>query len=472
MKLLNQHTGLYTDHYELTMAQGYFLSGKKNTSASFDYFFRKSPFSNGFVIFSGLSNLLETLEDFQYVKEDCEYLLSIGFNKKFVDYLKGFSFRGSIYSVNEGEIIFPQEPVLRVEGDLIELQLIETLLLNFLNFESLIATKAARMRLAAGDKILIDFGLRRAHGLGGIEASRSAIVGGFNKTSNVYSSHIFDLESTGTMAHSWVQVFQSELEAFESYSEKFPDNCILLVDTYNTLKSGMPNAIKVAKRMESQNKRLFGIRLDSGDLAYLSKEARKMLDKEGLHYVKIVASNQLNEFVIKSLLTDQQAPIDAFGVGTSLVTGQNDPALDGVYKLSEVNGRATLKISENQSKTTLPGRKEIFRFHENSGCFYADAISLVNENKFETIHHPVQFGKHINISKYQKEKIIFSKMVNGKVEYRNMSPQQSANYAKTRLELLPGAYKRLIYPHIYKVGLSSPLMDLRKKIESEIKTFE
>jgi nicotinate phosphoribosyltransferase len=343
MQLLKEHSGLYTDHYQLTMAQGYLLAGKQDVQACFDYFYRKNPFNGAYVIFAGLSDIIDYLENLHFSDEDCEYLDSIGFDKRFTKYLRSFTFKGSLYAPREGEVVFPLEPIIRVEGNLIEAQLIETALLNLVNFGSLIATKAHRIRMVAGDRILVDFGMRRAQGLGSILASKAAVIGGFNSTSNVYSAFAYGLESTGTQAHSWIQSYEDELSSFRAFAEAYPKRCILLVDTYDTLRTGVPNAITVAKEMETRGERLLAIRLDSGDLAYLSKRARKMLDDAGLKYVKIACSNQLDEFVIRSLL-DQAAPIDLFGVGTRLVTGQDDAVLDGVYKLSVSDGNPGLKF--------------------------------------------------------------------------------------------------------------------------------
>ena len=294
--------------------------------------------------------------------------------------LKAFDFKADIYAPEEGEVVFPYEPVVRVEGNIIETQIIETMLLNILNFESLIATKASRIRHAAGDRLVIDFGLRRAQGLGGVLASKAAVIGGVNSTSNVYSAFMFGLVSAGTQAHSWIQSYDDEITAFRDFARAFPKNCVFLVDTYDTLKSGIPNAITVAREMEAQGEKLFGVRLDSGDLAYLSKSARKMLDDSGLHYVKIVTSNQLDEYLIKSLL-EQGAPVDAFGVGTKLVTGLDDAALDGVYKLAMSGSKPRLKISESPEKIILPGIKNVFRCIDDNGKFYADCIVLADEGR-------------------------------------------------------------------------------------------
>jgi nicotinate phosphoribosyltransferase len=341
MKNFNEYIGLYADHYAFTMAQGYLLDGRENCPACFDYFFRKNPFNSGYTVFAGLYDLLEMVSNFNFNSNSINLLKEKGFNDEFLNYLKKFNFKGNICAPKEGEIIFANEPIVRVEGDIIEAQLIEALLLNMINFQSLIATKASRIRKAAGDRILIDFGLRRAQGLSAIHASKAAIIGGLDSTSNVFSSYAFGVDSAGTQAHSWIQSYMDELTAFRKYADSFPDHCVLLVDTYNTLSSGIPNAITVAKEMEQKGQRLFGIRLDSGDLAYLSKKARKILDDTDLDYVKIIASNQLNEYLIKSLI-EQGAPIEGFGIGTSLITGQSDAALDGVYKLSMADNKARL----------------------------------------------------------------------------------------------------------------------------------
>ena len=461
-----KNTGLYTDHYELTMSQGYFLSGRHNKRACFDYFYRKNPYGGGYVTFAGLSSVVEMLKKFTYSDDDCSYLRSIGFNDNFLSFLKGFRFKGSIHSVREGEIVFPYEPVVRVEGNLLETQLIETMLLNILNFESLIATKASRMRQAAGDRPLLEFGLRRAQGLGGINATKAAVCGGFDKTSNVYGAFAFGLESSGTMAHSWIQSFDDELSAFRAYAAFFPKDCVLLVDTFNTLKSGVPNAIIIAKELKEKGYQLSGIRLDSGDLTYLSKKARRMLDDAGFRNVKIVASNQLDEKIIQSLL-QQGAPIDIFGIGTSLVTGKDDAAIDGVYKLSLFNGKATIKVSENISKMTLPGIKSIHRYINGDNQFYADGISLSGEADYQTIFHPFEPSKHTCISSYKKETLVEQVVKNGEVRVNLPTPKEIAAYNRDRLKMLPEEHKRFLNPHVYKVGITEKLMSARDQLAGE-----
>jgi len=468
MPILEKHAGLYTDHYELTMAQGYLLNNNKDTPACFDYFFRKTPFKGGYVIFAGLTDLLEVLENLRFDDEDCNYLRSIDFAPEFIDYLKGFEFRADIYAPEEGEVVFPYEPVVRVEGNIIETQIIETMLLNILNFESLIATKAARIRHAAGDRLVIDFGLRRAHGPGGILASKAAVIGGVNSTSNVYSAFMFGLVSAGTQAHSWIQSYDDEITAFRDYARAFPKKCVFLVDTYDTLKSGIPNAITVAREMEAQGEKLFGVRLDSGDLAYLSKAARTMLDTSGLHYVKIVTSNQLDEYAIKSLL-GQGAPVDAFGVGTKLVTGQEDAALDGVYKLSMSGNKPRLKISETPEKIILPGVKNVLRCVDDNGEFCADCVVLADEADVETMYHPHQPGKSISIGSCRKEGLFRKVMERGRVIMERKKPAEIAEYVRARLRQLPDEHMRFENPHVYKVGISKKLLDLRSGMVDEIR---
>jgi nicotinate phosphoribosyltransferase len=453
------------------MAQGYFFLGKQNEVANFDYFFRENPYDSGYVVFAGLSDLLDVLQDFKFDQEDLNYLSEQGFKQEFLNYLSDFRFTGNIFSVQEGEVVFPNEPVLRVEGNLIETQVIETILLNILNFQSLIATKASRIRQAAGKRVFIDFGLRRSQGYGGIYASKAAVIGGANSTSNVFAGYHYGIPVTGTQAHSWIQSFDDEYTAFKKYAEIATGKIILLVDTYNTLKSGVPNAIKLAKELEKTDKRLFAIRLDSGDLSYFSKKARKMLDEAGLDYVKIVVSNQLDEWVIKSLI-EQNAPIDSFGVGTNLVTGRNSAALDGIYKLSAINNQPKLKISDNVKKISLPGRKKVYRLIDEDGWFYGDAIALdeEKENNIKVIYHPFYPEKKTEITKFTKEMITQKVMENGKSLLQMRSLQAVNHYLQERLSKLSIEYKRFINPHIYKVGISKYLHELKQDITNQIRT--
>jgi nicotinate phosphoribosyltransferase len=471
MSIIQKHTGLYTDHYELTMAQGYYFSGRKDTKASFDYFFRKNPYKGGFVVFAGLSDLLDMIINYRFDEEDCKYLKSIGFKDEFVDYLAEFQFTGDIYSVQEGEIVFPNEPLIRVEGDIIETQLIETFLLNIINFESLIATKAARMRIAAGDKQLVDFGLRRAQGLGSIHASRAAMIGGFDSSSNVFGAREYGFKSTGTMAHSWVQTFDNELDAFREFVKIHPENAVLLVDTYDTLQTGISNAITVAAELEKKGFRLMGVRLDSGDLAALSKSARQMLDDAGFSYIKIIASNQLDEYLIRSFL-EQKAPIDAFGVGTALVTGKGEGALDGVYKLAQINNKPTMKLSENLAKTTLPGKKNLIRFRNAStGIFSFDGVELKSVIPGEFTPHPDHTHKLKSIDTMKLEEITKQVMDNGKRIMPEINLKKITSYGRTRLAMLSDESKRFENPHKYEVGLGNELGKLQKKLRRKYESF-
>jgi len=454
---------LYTDLYQLTMGQAYFKNGKHEIPACFDYFFRKIPYKGGYVVLAGLQELLQMLESLRFSPSDLKYLKKIGFQIDFLDYLEGFRFRGNIYGMREGEIVFPFEPILRVEGSLLEGQLVETLLLNMLNFQSLIATKASRIRHSAGMRLLSDFGLRRAQSLGAIHASRAAIIGGFDNTSNVLAAERYDIPPSGTMAHSFIETFDSELDAFRHYAESFPDQCVLLVDTYNTIKSGIPNAIIVAHELETRGQRLKGIRLDSGDLAYFSKRARKMLDENGLDYVKIVVSNQLDEHVIKSLL-EQEAPIDIFGVGTSMVIGRPDGAIDGVYKLASAGGKARLKISDNVQKTTLPGRKKVLRYLDSDGSFYGDCVALVEEEHPEKMIHPFEKEKSLVLKDRDFEEVYFPLMENGKATEKPLSLFELRERVYQRLQRLPQEHQRFDFPHIYKVGITERISDLRSQI--------
>lgn len=454
---------LYTDYYQLTMAQAYYLSGQHENPACFDYFFRKNPFSGGYVLFAGLDLLVESLEQLAFSEDDLDYLNQLGFDKDFLNYLATFRFKGSLFGMQEGEVVFPTEPILRVEGSLLETQLIETLLLNGLNFQSLIATKASRVRRSAGKRILSEFGMRRAQSFGALAATRAAIIGGFDNTSNVMAGKMFNTTAAGTMAHSFVESYDNELEAFRVYAKTFPDQCTLLVDTYNTLKSGLPNAIQVAKEMAERGHRLRAIRLDSGDLAYLAKRARKVLDEAALQYVKIVVSNQLDENVIKSLL-DQEAPIDIFGVGTSLIIGRPDGAIDGVYKLASSGHTPRLKISENLQKITLPGVKKVLRFFDKDNKFYADCVILADESVPRRMTHPFEREKTLELEGFRVEEVFHCHMKNGRATESPATLETLRRRAGSRLEQLPDEHKRFHYPHIYKVGISDKLSDLRQEL--------
>ncbi|PWN06738.1 nicotinate phosphoribosyltransferase [Gracilimonas sp. 8A47] len=463
-------TATYTDQYQITMSQVYFHRGMKNETAIFDYFFRKTPFGGGFVVFSGLEDLLETVQKLKFDDKDLKLLRDEGMDDEFLDYLETFRFTGTVRSAREGDLVFPNRPVVSVEAPIIEAQLMETLLLNTLNYQSLIATKAARMKLSAGDRTLVDFGLRRAPGTGGYSASRAAVIGGFDATSNVRSGRDYNIPISGTMAHSFVQRYDDELSAFRDFAAIRPHDCVLLVDTYDTIKSGVPNAIKVGKEMEKEGHKMKGIRLDSGDLAWLAKKSRAMLDEAGLGYVKIAASNQLDEHVIKSLL-EQGAPIDFFGVGTSLVTGRPDAALDGVYKLSYANGEPRLKLSESVEKINLPDRKQVYRMlNEDGTLFGAEAVALQSENAPDHMYHPSEPGASMDLSGLQKEPLLSEVMKDGERLTQPKSLQEIREFSQGQVGKLPDEYKRFENPHIYKVGLSKKLKEVRDGLISDHKS--
>ncbi len=456
-------TALYTDLYQLTMAQVYF-NKKPNSRAVFDYYYRTNPFNGGYIVFSGLEDILKILKEYRFTASDIEYLSQHNFTSEFLDYLKTFKFNGNIFSVREGDVVFPDCPILQVEANIIEAQIIETVLLNILNFQSLIATKASRIRHIATDEILLEMGLRRSHATGGYYATRASIIGGFDSTSNVLAAKDYNIPCSGTMAHSFIQSYQNELQAFRDFAEIRPKECVLLVDTFNTLKSGIPNAITVAKEMENRREKLTGVRLDSGDLAYLAKESRKMLDAAGLDYVKIVVSNQLDEYVIKSL-KEQKAPIDIYGVGTNLVTGHPNAALGGVYKLSEYNGEPRMKLSENIEKISIPHQKQVYRMISENGMFYgADAISMADEINLTLMEHPFDDRKRLKLDIFTQEPLLVQIIKTGERISTSYKLNEIVDYSKERLEKLPEEFKRFQNPHIYKVGLSEKLKRVQKDI--------
>lgn len=461
IKLLHRHVGLYTDFYELTMGQGYFMAGLAGQEATFDFFFRANPLGGGFTLLAGLQEFLELLPQIRFEREEIDFLARLGFRPEFLDHLTAFRFTGTVHAMREGEIMFPDEPVVRVEGNVLEAQLVETLLLNTLNFQSLVATRAARLTEVAGGAAVVDFGLRRAQGLAGLHAARAAAIGGVDRTSNTLAGFLYGLPPSGTQAHSWVQAFEDELAAFRSYAETFPDACVFLLDTYDTLHSGLPHAITVARELASRGHRLRGVRLDSGDLAYLAQRVRAELDSAGFADAKIVASNQLDEYVIQSLVR-QRAPIDIFGVGTSLVTGRPDAALDGVYKLSNFGGLPRLKISENRAKTTLPGRKTVLRYTDpTAGPVDAIVMDREKETPPARMIHRLFPDQRMTLDPKSARPLLAPVMRQGRSLIPNRTLSEAASYARHQLALLPPEYKRLENPHLYKVGISPGLLALR-----------
>lgn len=459
------HSFTYTDLYQLTMAQSHFLLGNADKRAVFDYFFRKIPFEGGYVVYAGISDLLEELPFIQFQKEDLEYLEAQGFDESFLKYLENFRFRGNLYSMEEGELIFPQSPVIVVEATIVEAHLLETMLLNLLNFQSLVATKARRIYQVSNGKTLLELGLRRAQGLGSLHAARAAYIGGVQGTSNVMAADEYDIPVSGSMAHAFVQSYENELDAFRAFAGTNPGNSILLIDTYNTLESGLPNAITVAREMEEEGHRLKAIRLDSGDLAYLSGACRQKLDEEGLVYVKIAVSNQIDEHIVKSL-EDQGAPIDFYGVGTSLVTGKPDAALDGVYKMSEFDGTPRMKISETLVKTSLPCKKQLYRaFNADGQMAGIDCIAHFDEEPPEEMYHPFEPVRKLSLTPYELKPMLHPVMIQGKPLNRSGdNTKEIRNRSLEIFETLPFEYMRFHHPHLYKTGISSGLLNSRDRL--------
>lgn len=475
MKKLN--LSLLTDFYELTMLNGYYKVGN-NRKAVFDMFFRKNPFGNGYSIMAGLEHLIEYIKDFKFDEEDIDYLRSTKtFDEDFLSYLKDFKFTGDIYAVEEGRLIFPQEPIVKVIAPIAQAQIIETALLNIINFESLIATKASRIANIAKDNILLEFGLRRAQGPdAAIYGARAAIIGGFHATSNVLAGKLFNIPIAGTHAHSWIMSFDSELEAFKKYALIYPNSCILLVDTYDTLKSGIPNAIKVFSSMREKGIELknYGIRLDSGDIAYLSKRARKMLDEAGFEDAIIAASNDIDEEILMSL-KDQGCRVDAWGIGTKLITSEGNSSFGGVYKLAALyDGEVVIpkiKLSNNVEKITNPGNKEIYRIHINkTNKIKGDYITLVDEefdsNNDLEIFDPNNPWRRTKLEggSYRLEKLLKPIFINGKLVYETPSINQIKERVKKDLSTLWDENKRLINPQPPFVDLSDKLYELRNKL--------
>lgn len=445
------------------MAWAYWRTGRANEPAVFDYFFRSMPFKSGYATFAGAATLVAALDQFKFEDTQLRFLKSEGFDGDFLDYLRSFRFRGSIWMPPEGEPVFPHEPIVRVEGTLIETQLVETLVLNVLNFQTLIATKAARCRDAARGRVISEFGLRRAHGLGGLWASRAACIGGCSSTSNMEAAALYGLKSAGTMAHSFIQSYDDELTAFRVFAKVHGSNTILLLDTYDTLHSGLPNAIVVGRELAAQGQRLAGVRLDSGDLAYLSREVRNALDAAGLHDVKIVVSNQLDEYVIRSLL-EQGAPIDIFGVGTALAAGLPDGALDGVYKLAECSGKPRMKYTAGLTKQTLPGRKTVSRYCDADGWFRGDAIHFVDEPPPDRIIDPHDPTRRFSLAHLKPEPLLKLVMANGQLVAPLPDVHAAAAHARAQADRLPPEHRRFENPHIYKVGISPRLAAMRDEL--------
>ena len=468
------YPALMTDLYQLTMLAGYFREGMHDQPVAFDLFFRTPPYQGSFAVFAGLDPALDYLSRLSFDAAEIAYLEQLGlFEPSFLDFLKGFRFTGKVTAPREGEVVFPGIPLLTVEGTLAETQFVETALLNIINFQTLVATKAARLCVAAGNAEVIEFGLRRAQGPdGGLSVARAACVGGVQSTSNVWAGQRFGLPLKGTHAHSWVMAFGDELTAFRAYADCFPDSCLLLVDTYDTLSSGLPNAITVARELRQRGHELIGIRLDSGDLAYLSREARRMLDEAGFPQAKIVASNDLDEHVIQAIRSDG-GQVDIYGVGTRLATcaGPGGGALGGVYKLVEYAGHPRLKTTSDPAKGTLPSRKRWLRAFDSHDQMVMDILDLESSrgepfSPGQIAYDPANPQRHKTVAiDCQLENCRRLVMEDGRKLQPAEPLQTMADFAASQLKRLPEGSLRLINPHSYKVGISRRLLDLRERLQ-------
>ncbi|SDE99170.1 nicotinate phosphoribosyltransferase [Dyadobacter soli] len=476
-QLYDTSMSLLTDLYQLTMAYGYWKSGKAEQEAVFNLYFRKHPFQGGFTVAAGLSSVIEYLQEYRFNDEDLAYIASLTgsdgnrlFDDGFIDYLRKMELQCSIDAIPEGTVVFPNEPLLRIQGPILQCQLLETPLLNLINFQSLVATKAARMRLVAKEDALLEFGLRRAQGPdGGVTASRAAYIGGFDATSNVLAGKLYGIPVKGTHAHSWVMSFDSELEAFETYAKHMPNNVTLLVDTYDSL-NGVRHAVEVGKQLRAQGHDLGGIRLDSGDLAYLSIEARKILDEAGFEKTNIVASNDLDEYIMDSLKI-QGAKINVWGIGTKLVTAYDQPALGGVFKLAAIRTESgewdyKLKLSEQAIKVSTPGIQQVRRFRDANG-FVSDMIfntetPLIGK---ATMVDPYDFTKNRSFDEsVHYEDLLVPVFAKGQLIYKLPSVHDTRARLQQQLAHFYKGIKRFVNPHTYPVGLEKELFDLKTNL--------
>ena len=467
-----------TDLYDLTKMQGYYEKGQ-NENVIFDVFFRQNPCNNGYSVCAGLDQVIDYIKNLHFTYDDVDYLRGLGiFKEDFLHYLSGFHFSGDIYAIPEGTVVFPKEPLLKVVAPIMEAQLVETAILNIINHQSLIATKTSRIVFAANGDGIMEFGLRRAQGPdAGLYGARAAMIGGCVGTSNVLAGQMFDVPVMGTHAHSWIMSFPDEYTAFKTYAEMYPDNCTLLVDTYDTLKSGVPNAIRVFQEFKDAGKPLikYGIRLDSGDLAYLSKEARKMLDEAGFPEATICASNDLDEFLLHDLKM-QGAAIDSWGVGTNLITSKDCPSFGGVYKLAAIQNEKgefvpKIKISENTEKITNPGNKTIYRIYEKaSGKIKADLICFADEvidpKQDLLLFDPMDTWKKTKLAggTYTVREILLPIFKNGECLYKSPTLKEIAAYCREEKDTLWDETKRLFYPHRVYVDLSQKLYAVKQSL--------
>ena len=474
------NSALFTDFYELTMAQGYWKE-KMNEQVVFDMFFRKNPFSGGFSVLAGNETLLDALTSFRFSEDDIKYLAEQKiFEPGFLDYLKDWHFTGDLYTMDEGTVIFPQEPLVRIHANLIEAQILEGLILNHVNFQSLIATKTARIWLASKKAPIMEFGLRRAQGPdGAMSATRAAYIGGAAGTSNTLAGKLYGIPVMGTMAHSWIMSHSSELEAFREYAKIYPQNSIFLIDTYDTLKSGVKNAIIAGGELVEKGYN-FGVRLDSGDISYLTREVRKALDEAGYPQAKISVSNELTEEIISTLVAGN-APINSWGVGTHMVTGGNESSFTGVYKLCARHDKTTggmtpaMKFSDNPAKTTNPGIKNVFRLYDEKGMACADILALEDEvletGKEYRYYHPMVDYRQFSFTAARIEPLLKKRISNGeRVQPRLSDSEQlkiSHKNMQDQLDTFDESYKRILNPHIYKVSISEKLKNLKMKFIQE-----
>lgn len=472
-----RNLSLVMDFYELTMSQCYFNDPQANKEVTFDLFYRKNPDNGGFSIFCGLEQIIGYIQNLHFKDEDIAYLRSLNkFSEEFLDYLRHFIFTGDVYAIKEGTVVFPNEPLIRVKAKMIEAQLLETALLLAVNHQTLIATKAQRVALAAQGRSVMEFGARRAHNFdAAYYGSRASYIGGVDSTATVFAGQKFNIPVVGTMAHSFVQSYDCEYDAFLSYAKTYPDSCVVLLDTYDTLGSGIKNAIRLEKEyLAPRGHHLAGVRIDSGDIAYLSSQIRKELDENGMSFCKIVASNSFDEYIIKSLI-EQGAQIDSFGVGENLIVSKSSPVFGGVYKLSSVleNGQMIpkIKISENVEKMTNPGFKDLYRIYEKeSGMMRADVMTIhgqkIDVNQDLTIYHPnsMWMNKTFRANEYYIEDLLQPIFIDGHLVYDVPDVEEIKSYAKEQLNYLWPQYKRFEYPHVYKVSLTKELLDLKTEL--------
>ena len=465
---------MLTDFYEITMSNGYFKNGFENTVAWFDMFYRDNPDKGGFAIMAGLDQLVDYLNELKFYDEDIEYLRSKGFNEDFLDYLRNFKFACDVWAVPEGTPIFPGEPIVKVRGPVIQAQLIETMVLICINHQSLVATKASRIVRAAQGRAVMEFGSRRAQWCdGAIYGARAAVMAGCAGTACTISDELFGATALGTMAHSWVQLFDNEYEAFKAYAKEYPDSCTLLVDTFNVLKSGVPNAIRVFDEvLKPMGKRPKGIRIDSGDITYLSKKARKMLDAAGYEDCAICASNSLDEYIIRDMLL-QGARVDSFGVGERLITSSSSPVFGGVYKLAAVEREGEvipkIKLSENAQKITTPGNKRLYRIYDNeTGKAVADLIAKSTEDILSKtsieLFDPVYTWKRKTVTDFTVRELLEPVFAKGECVYSRKTLAENKEYCKEQLDTLWDEVTRFENPHNYYVDLTEELWELKNQM--------